>query len=143
MCPWAMRRPCAWSPAPLTSAAGPTPSGLNDTTDFKGFTQELRLSSNGKGPLQWVAGAFYADSDRKYAQRLPTPGYDAFTNAVLGAGTTAAVANGYGPDSPYNADLPYNLKQFALFGEVSYDLTSQLTGTAGPRDFDFKEESNL
>jgi len=116
------------------------PSRLNDTTDFKGFTQELRLSSNGKGPLQWVAGAFYADSDRKYAQRLPTPGYDAFTNAVLGAGTTAAVANGYGPDSPYNADLPYNLKQFALFGEVSYDLTSQLTGTAGLRYYDYKEE---
>jgi outer membrane receptor protein involved in Fe transport len=116
------------------------PSRLNDTTDFKGFTQELRLSSNGKGPLQWVAGAFYADTDRKYAQRLPTPGYDAFTNARLGAGTAAAVANGFGPDSPYNADLPYNLKQFALFGEVSYDLTNQLTGTAGLRYYDYKEE---
>jgi outer membrane receptor protein involved in Fe transport len=116
------------------------PSRLNDTTDFKGFTQELRFSSNGKGPLQWVAGAFYADTDRKYAQRLPTPGYDAFTNARLGAGTAAAVANGFGTDSPYNADLPYNLKQFALFGEVSYDLTNQLTGTAGLRYYDYKEE---
>ena len=116
------------------------PSRLNDTTDFKGFTQELRLSSSGAGPLQWLVGAFYADSDRKYAQRLPTPGYDAFTNSVLGAGTAAAVANGYGPDSPYNADLPYNLKQMALFGEVSYDFTHQLTGTAGLRYYDYKEE---
>jgi iron complex outermembrane receptor protein len=116
------------------------PSRLNDTTDFKGFTQELRLSSTGAGPLQWVAGAFYADSDRKYAQRLPTPGYDAFTDSTLGAGTSAAVANGYGPDSPYNADLPYNLKQVALFGEVSYDFTRQLTGTAGVRYYDYKEE---
>jgi iron complex outermembrane receptor protein len=116
------------------------PSRLNDTTDFKGFTQELRFSSNGKGPLQWLAGAFYADTDRKYAQRLPTPGYDAFTDATLGAGTSTAVANGFGADSPYNADLPYNLKQFALFGEVSYDLTSQLTGTAGLRYYDYKEE---
>ena len=116
------------------------PSRLNDTTDFKGFTQELRLSSTGTGPLQWLAGAFYADSDRKYAQRLPTPGYDAFTNATLGAGTSAAVANGYGPDSPYNADLPYNLKQIALFGEMSYDFTSRLTGTAGLRYYDYEEE---
>ena len=116
------------------------PSRLNDTTDFKNFTQELRLSSRGAGPLQWLVGAFYADTDRKYAQRLPTPGYDAFTNAVLGAGTTAAVANGYGPDSPYNADLPYNLKQVAVFGEASYDLTSQLTATAGARYYDYKEE---
>jgi iron complex outermembrane receptor protein len=116
------------------------PSRLDDTTDFKGFTQELRLSSRGKGPLQWLVGAFYADTDRKYAQRLPTPGYDAFTNSVLGAGTTAAVANGYGPDSPYNADLPYNLKQAALFGELSYDVTNQLTATAGARYYDYKEE---
>src|SRR5260221_7792863 len=33
------------------------PSPLNDTTDFKAFTQELRLSSKGKGPLQWLVGA--------------------------------------------------------------------------------------
>jgi outer membrane receptor protein involved in Fe transport len=116
------------------------PSRLNDTTDFKGFTQELRLSSSGAGPLHWLAGAFYADTDRKYAQRLPTPGYDAFTDATLGAGTSAAVANGYGPNSPYNADLPYNLKQMALFGEMSYDLTPQLTGTAGVRYYDYEEE---
>ena len=116
------------------------PSRLNDTTEFKGFTQELRFSSNRPGPLQWVAGAFYADSDRDYAQRLPTPGYDAFTDARFGAGTSAAVANGFGVDSPYNADLPYTLKQFALFGEVSYDFTRQLTGTAGLRYYDYKEE---
>jgi iron complex outermembrane recepter protein len=116
------------------------PSRLNDTTDFKGFTQELRLSSSGAGPMQWLVGAFYADSDRKYAQRLPTPGYDAFTDAALGAGTSAAVANGFGPNSPYNADLPYNLKQVALFGEVSYDFTRQLTGTAGLRYYDYEEE---
>jgi iron complex outermembrane recepter protein len=116
------------------------PSRLNDTTDFKGFTQELRLSSAGKGPLQWLVGAFFADTDRKYAQRLPTPGYDGFTNATLGAGTSAGAANGFGPDSPYNADLPYNLKQTAIFGEVSYELSNSLTATAGGRFYDYKEE---
>ncbi len=116
------------------------PSRLNDTTDFKGFTQELRLSSTGKGPLQWLVGAFFADTDRKYAQRLPTPGYDAFTDATLGAGTAAAVANGFPMESPYNADIPYNLKQTAIFGEVSYDVTQQLTATVGGRFYDYEEE---
>ena len=116
------------------------PSRLNDTTDFKGVTQELRVSSKGAGPLQWLGGVFYADTDRKYAQRLPTPGYDSFTDAVLGTGTSAAVANGYGPDSPYNADLPYNLKQTAVFGEASYDVTRDLTATAGARYYNYKEE---
>jgi iron complex outermembrane receptor protein len=116
------------------------PSRLNDTTELKGFSQELRLSSKGKGPLQWLVGAYYADTDRTYAQRLPTPGYDTFTNARFGAGTAVAVANGFPLNSPYNADLPYNLKQTALFGELSYELTKELTATTGARYYDYKEE---
>ncbi len=123
----------------VSSAAALLPSRLNDTTDFKGFTQELRLSSTGKGPLQWLVGAFFADSDRKYAQRLPTPGYDAFIDAAFGAGTSAAVANGFPLNSPYNSDLPYNLKQTAIFGELNYEMTKELTATVGGRFYDYKE----
>ena len=115
------------------------PSNLVDTTDLKTWTQEVRLSSSGEGPFQWLIGGFYSDVDRVYAQRLPTPGYDAFTDARFGAGTSAAVANGFPLNSPYNADLPYDIKQLALFGEASYDITEALTATAGLRYYDFKE----
>ena len=54
-------------------------------------------------------------------------------------GTAAATANGFPANSPYNADLPYDIKQFAIFGEVSYDITEALTATAGGRYYDFKE----
>jgi outer membrane receptor protein involved in Fe transport len=116
------------------------PSNLVDRTDLKTWTQEVRASSTGDGPFQWVIGAFYSDVDRVYAQRLPTPGYDAFTDARFGAGTSVAVANGFPLDSPYNADLPYDIKQKAVFGEASYDITEALTATAGLRYYDFKEE---
>ncbi len=116
------------------------PSNLRDTTDLEQFTQEVRLASDTASRLQWLVGAFYSDVERVYRQRLPTPGYDAFTDAVLGAGTSAAVANGFGPDSPYNADLPYDIKQIALFGEGSYDVTDRLTLTVGARWYDFEEE---
>jgi outer membrane receptor protein involved in Fe transport len=116
------------------------PSNLVDTTDLETWTQELRLSSSGEGPFQWLVGAFYSDVNRVYAQRLPTPGYDAFTDARFGAGTSAAVANGFPLNSPYNADLPYDIRQTALFGEASYDITEALTATAGLRYYDFKEE---
>ena len=59
------------------------PSNLVDTTDLKTSTQELRLASDRRGPFQWVVGGFYSDIDRIYRQRLPTPGYDAFTDATL------------------------------------------------------------
>ena len=121
------------------SAAVLLPSNLVDTTDLQQFSQELRLASSGDGPFQWLVGAFYSQVDRTYHQRLPTPGYDAVTDAVLGAGTSAAVANGFGPDSPYNADLPYDIQQTAIFAEASYDF-GQVTVTGGGRYYDFSEE---
>ncbi len=115
------------------------PSNLVDTTDIEQNTFEVRLSSNGSGRLQWLAGIFRSDTQREYSQRLPTPGYDFYTDLVLGAGVAAGAANGFGPNSPYNADLPYDLEQQALFGEVSYDFTDKLTLTLGGRYYDYEE----
>jgi outer membrane receptor protein involved in Fe transport len=116
------------------------PSNLRDTTDLKQSTFEARVSSNTEGRIQWVAGAFFSSVERNYAQRLPTPGYQAVTDQVLGAGTSAAVANGYPDlDSPYNSDLPYDIDQLALFGEVTFDVNDVLQLTAGGRWYDFDE----
>lgn len=115
-------------------------SNLRDTTKLETFSQEVRLASTGNGPFQWVIGGFYSNINRVYDQRLPTPGYDAVTDAVLGKGTSAAVANGFPADSPYNAHLPYSIKQYALFGEATWHLTDRFKATAGARYYDFKEE---
>ncbi|MGI8942852.1 MAG: TonB-dependent receptor [Qipengyuania sp.] len=117
------------------------PSNLRDTTDLETLSQELRFSSNTAGPFQWVFGGFYSETDRFYRQRLPTPGYAAFTDATLGAGTSAAVANGFDNlDSPYNADLPYDIEQLAVFGEGTYAVTDRFDVTLGARYYDFREE---
>ena len=118
------------------------PSNLVDRTDLKQWSQELRASSTGSGPLQWVVGGFYSQVDRFYRQRLPTPGYDAFTDARFGAGTSAGAANGFPLNSPYNSDLPYDIEQQALFGEATYDL-GQVKLTAGGRYYDFKESRDF
>ena len=86
-----------------------------------------------------MIGGFYSDTDRFYRQRLPTPGYDAFTDATLSAGTSAAVANGFPADSPFNSDLPYNIEQLAVFGEATYAFTDRLDLTLGARYYDFEE----
>ena len=120
------------------------PSNLRDTTDLESWTQELRLSSNNDSALQWVLGAFYSDTDRFYRQRLPTPGYAAATDATLGAGTSAAVANGFtNLDSPFNSDLPYNIEQIAIFGEATYAFTDRLDFTVGARYYDFEETRTI
>ncbi|WND01483.1 TonB-dependent receptor [Temperatibacter marinus] len=117
------------------------PSNLRDTTELEQFTQEIRLSSNDDGPLQWIVGGYYANTDRFYEQYLPTPGYDAVTDATLGAGTSAGAGAGVAPaDSPYFSQLPYSLEQFAGFGELTYDMNDKLQLTAGARYYDYSEE---
>ncbi|ANP47466.1 TonB-dependent receptor [Candidatus Viadribacter manganicus] len=124
-------------------AAALLPSNLRDTTEFSQFTQELRLASDTDSPFQWLVGAFYSDVERNYRQRLPTPGYDAYTDAPapggFGPGTSAAVANGFPANSPYNSDLPYDIRQWALFGEGSYDITDRFNVTIGARYYQFDE----
>jgi iron complex outermembrane receptor protein len=119
------------------------PSNLRDTTDVEQWTQEVRIANNDDDRFDWVAGIFLSDTQRSYAQRLPTPGYDAFTDDVLGEGTAEAVSNGFPVDSPFNSDLPYSLEQVAVFGEGTYDLTDRFRVTAGARYYDFSEERTI
>ena len=123
------------------------PSRLDDTTKVEQITQEFRVSNADAGlfedRLDWLLGVFYAKTERDYAQRLPTPGFDAATDAVLGAGTSAAVANGFGADSPFNSDLPYDLEQTAVFGEATFAVTDRLDATAGVRYYDYDETRDI
>lgn len=131
-------------------AAVTLPSNLRDTTAVEQFTQEARIASNGDSPLQWLLGVFYSDTERVYAQRLPTPGFDAFQDGVATASRldmdpsndfpfAADTANGFPADSPFNSDLPYDLEQFAVFGEASFEFTDRLRFTGGVRYYDFEE----
>jgi iron complex outermembrane receptor protein len=126
------------------------PSNLRDTTDLETFTQEVRLASDYDGPFQWLIGAFYSEVTRDYRQRLPTPGYSAAQDArsaflaadgnpMTSLPTSAQTANGFPVDSPFNSDLPFDITQFAVFGEASYEITDKLTFTAGGRYYDFEE----
>jgi iron complex outermembrane receptor protein len=120
------------------------PSNLRDTTKLQQVTQEFRVASNAPGPVRWLAGVYYVNAWRDYAQRLPTPGYDAFTDARFPSpppGTSAGADNGFGlVDNPYHADLPYFDEQFAVFGEGSLDVTDRDTVTLGGRYYQFHEE---
>lgn len=116
-------------------------SNLQDTTELEQFTQEVHLTSVTESPLQWLVGIFYSDLQRDYAQRLPTPGYDAYVDAHLGAPVSAGTRNGYEiADSPYMSDLPYDISQIAVFGEVNYALNERLEITLGGRWYDWEEE---
>jgi iron complex outermembrane recepter protein len=115
-------------------------SPLYDVTSLQAWSQELRLASSGEGPFQWLTGAFYQKMKRTYGQDLPTPGYDALTQSLVGADSADFNAP---PDTPFFSDLHYDFKQFAAFGEATYRFSPQWGVTGGLRYYDFTEDRTL
>ncbi len=123
-----------------TDAQARLDSPLYDTTDLQTFSQEIRLGSSGEGPFQWIAGVFYQQYDREYGQNLPTPGYDALTQSLLGVDSSDFNAP---PDTPFFSDLNYDFEQFAVFGEATYRFSPHWALTGGLRYYNFSEDRTL
>jgi iron complex outermembrane receptor protein len=123
---------------PPDTAGVRTSSPLYDRTKLNVISQELRLASNGKQPIDWLAGAFYQHVGRHYGQNLPTPGYD-----TLAGDPTHGAQYLAPPDTPFYSDLGYSLEQYAVFGEATWHMNNQWSLTGGLRWYDFKENKSL
>jgi iron complex outermembrane recepter protein len=93
----------------------------HDTQQDRNFSQELRLVSNSKGPLNWIGGLFYYSRNLRKQSEEFTPHYDEF--------------NGFSrPDSlEYISHEEDDLTEKAAFGEVGYDITDKWQVTLGGR----------
>ena len=110
---------------------------LYDRTSAEVVTQELRFSGL-EGPLQWVAGLFYSEVERHYGQSLLVAGFeDSNPQHPDLAGPTAGQRAS--KDELFYSDIPYELEQYALFGEASYDLSEKTMIVVGARFFDYEE----
>ncbi|MBV9494518.1 MAG: TonB-dependent receptor [Acidobacteria bacterium] len=105
---------------------------LDDKTKAKAFTQELRLGG-AMGKVQWVGGAFYANTKRDYGQSLLVSGFQTLS------GIPTAGNFGAARDVLFFSDLHYKFRQFALFGEGTYSVNDRLDLTAGLRYYNFNE----
>lgn len=87
-------------------------------SDFKQFTQELRLTSNETGPVKYTSGLFY----RTFRSEIDRIFYAAGTN------TATPVGRRIGDD-------PVDSNSFAVFGDVTYTVAPKLDLSAGARYF--------
>jgi outer membrane receptor protein involved in Fe transport len=92
----------------------PFPSDTQDSIDLAQTTQELRLASNGDGPLTWQIGGFYFDSD-----------FDVTT---------------VGFTFPPPVTVNHTNEAWAVFGQASYQLTEALRVTGGLRYTDDQKD---
>ncbi|GAA0294948.1 TonB-dependent receptor [Sphingomonas oligophenolica] len=81
------------------------------------YTQELRLSSKGGGPLRWTVGGFYLRANTGGGQTISAPGLVPFL----------------GTDNLTNLRSTGRQQEIAGFGEVTYTIAHRLDLTAGLR----------
>ncbi len=107
-------------------------SPLDDATVGQGWTQEVRLSG-GNENLQWVGGAFYAYSQKHYAQSLLVDGFTELSG-IPSQGLRAA------EDELFYSNLTYKTRQYAFFGEGTYKFTPWFNFTAGLRYYNWEDD---
>src|SRR5580658_9143981 len=102
---------------------GPEPNGPGATEkDFtRQFSEELRLTSTGTGPLQWLVGYFYQDLSSEWDEWVLAPQ----ATPIFG-----------GPNL-YVDYQPQTITQNAEFGELSWQFIPDLTGTVGLRHYHY------
>jgi outer membrane receptor protein involved in Fe transport len=111
-----------------------------NATDIDTFTQELRLTSNGTGALDWMVGAFYFDESvdinneitygsdiRGYIDLLSSGLLTGLEPVVFGVPAGTFFQPGQGLTEKYGQDNT----AFSLFGTVDYHVTDRLTATLG------------
>jgi iron complex outermembrane receptor protein len=116
--------------------------GFKGKQDHTRLTQELRLSTEFGDKWHVIGGVFYDDvkietQDDYFYMAAPELGFA--PNAPV---STADNINNNTrvPGVAFFNDITRTEKQLALFGEVSYDLTEQLTATVGLRYYDMESD---
>ena len=96
-------------------------------------SHEARLTSSGEGPLNWIVGAFFEETESRQIAFWGMSG-------IQHGGVPSAYYLGTNGGSPlpeewYFADAVYNWEQLAGFGEIEYRLSDSWRATFGMRAF--------
>jgi iron complex outermembrane recepter protein len=105
-------------------------------SDSDAWSQELRLVSKGDGPLDWIAGGYWYDSDvhGHFQEHVPLP----FTGQADMQSWLGLALN---DDKEFVSDFEENFRQRAAFGEIGYRLTAQWRVSVGARYFDYEKKN--
>lgn len=101
------------------SFPNPVTVGIGLKTDTEKRTQEFRLTSNGDGKLQWIAGVFWSKED---------VGYSTYVNGRTATGVLVPSLN---PSLAF--DVTSSLKDLSIFGDLTYAFSDKLDVTLGLR----------
>ncbi len=117
-------------------------SQLLNQNKYNDFNQELRIASKSDGALQYVLGAYYSKLNKNFIQDGFWPEYNDYFGATVIGEFPAILVPGTYPNV-YQANVDQDVEQFALFGELTFDITDQFELVLGGRYFDVKQNFDL
>jgi iron complex outermembrane receptor protein len=132
----------------------PQPGPISELKDYQRFAQEVRFASSLKGPVQFVVGGFYSDFHGRvpFAAYYPLAQVPGLDNTLSGGFPLSYGYPGtvYGPDGPtggypnliFTQDFHTEVKEPAVFGEVSYQPFEAFKVTGGLRWYQVKTTSS-
>ena len=104
-------------------------------SDIDQITQEIRIASNGAGPINWVGGLYYSEDEIDDSTVYETTGAG-FPPFIFGVPSSYAVLDTLG-----NTFLQKS-KSKAVFGQVEWDFSDKWHLTAGLRYTEVDKELN-
>ncbi|SMF60922.1 TonB-dependent receptor [Allosphingosinicella indica] len=122
------------------------PQLTDQTQDLNQKTFEARLNSTGSGPFQWVTGVFYRDRDSDFRSFSPLvdENGDVIVASTPPTGFSTAPGAGIEGCNPcaFARINTRRIKEKAIFGEGTFDITDSLEVMAGLRWFEAKQRDN-
>lgn len=112
-------------------------SQLFDGTKVKDVVQEIRLASLGESRFEWMGGLFFDAQNKTYTQDFPTIGID----EVYDVDTLSYGVNDLG--DIFEGRTRIDIRQYAAFGEVAWNVIGDLKFTTGARWFRIDSDSRV
>jgi len=104
--------------------------------NYQSYSNELRFSTPAKDPLRFVGGLYQQRQQNFIFQRYEVNGSNG-DGLDAGNGTVPSESVTGWPNTWWLTDQLRVNRDWAVFGELSYDILPKLTGTAGLRWFDY------
>jgi len=109
--------------ASFYGANGEGPVAATESDPSWQISEEVRIASNGDGPLKWVGGFFYSGFYSNWNLYTAVPNPAAFGVTI---------------PNLWNLSQPTKIQQDAVFGEATYAITDELKLTGGLRWFYYR-----
>ena len=113
-----------------------------EKTDSTRITHELRFNTPTDNVWRLTAGVFYDEQELNSVGKFNIASTEKFQNlAATLVGSEGINSNGgpFEPSISFVNDIQHDIDQIAVFGQVEYDLTDDITATFGARWYEIQD----